>query len=1178
MKKISKILLVGMLSLLAFTNHNKSYADREENYELQAPEAGHYFPNDIIDWSLAKYPDQKNNISNEPLANRYELEGKTENAKKNPGAGVMAITIANEHTKGTASQGSNNYKDGYAFTNWQYVDSMIYWGGSASEGIVVTPAADFTDSAHKNGVKVYGTVFFPPGAYGGKEEWVNQFVQQDDNGNYIIADKLIEIAKTLGFDGWFLNQETAVYNRNIGSKFQEFMDYYYSKTDLELVWYDAMVENGWISWQGNLNDSNSMFFQKGDRKRSDKLFVDFRWYGANAVSAKNKAIELNRNPFDVYFGYDVQGSNYNRTLNSYDSIADLTTDGKLNVSLGFYCPDSAMRNASSLSGEDFWNKVWENEELLWINDKANLNEKPSYEFGGISTYFPEKTPITSFPFITYFNQGAGENLYSKGELVKAGTYYNRSTQDVLPTYRWDIVNENSNNIKASLDVVDVFNGGSSLKLYGNTTDDGYTDIMIYGTNAVVDDSYAEIVKKGPGNLDLILEFEDGSREIIQGSNSGDLWETVTYNLSNYIGETVRKVGLRLRANENKACKVNVGKLQIGQIDESSVEISQANIIDSSIKDGVSANISLEYNISEINNGVNAYYYDKDGQKIFLSYSKNNNVFIKDLDRLDATISSIKIALVPIGFDGSELVDNEVDIDFDFGSLPKPSADFYVDKTFAKIGETINLKQADSISTSEYIWEIPGANIERQEGKEVEISFDKAGVYSIRHIAKNQAGEDDILKENIITIYDSLPQEVKNQAPLAKSVKASGYTNSNESPRGAIDENENTKWCDNANEKPFLLLDLGKDYTITEFEIAHAQRGGESKSMNSRDFYIETSIDGLNYDKVVEVKDNIDELTRHQTITRARFVKLVLDKAEQNGNVARIYEFRVFGFDGEFAEVVGNAKELSKLRQSYFDTQLTDEEISKVDKKKYKEYKTIRDKAKAILDANKISESDFVLADELKEAYKDLFNNDVNKSKLKSKILYAKTLKTDNLTEESSSNLENAIKKAQDLMDNPNISQADVDDAEKELIKIIFNLKKTKVNKADFKTMIDKTKSLDLSSYTEKSRKALIIALEKAEETYKNQNAGHNEINSRLNDLTKAYNNLELESVANKNKLKSLLAKAQKYGLTKYDEKSVENFTESIDDAQKVLADKKASQENVDKAYNKLLKAMFGLRK
>ena len=372
----------------------------------------------------------------------------------------------------------------------------------------------------------------------------------------------------------------------------------------------------------------------------------------------------------------------------------------------------------------------------------------------------------------------------------------------------------------------------------------------------------------------------------------------------------------------------------------------------------------------------------------------------------------------------------------------------------------------------------------------------------------------------------------------------------------------------------MELDLGKVYTITAFELAHAQRGGESKSMNSRDFYIETSVDGENYDRVVEVKDNIEDLTKHQTIAKARFVRLVLDKAEQNGNVARIYEFRVIGFDGEFEEVVKNANELSKLRQTYYDTKLTDKEVSKIDKGKYDEYKNLQDRAKAILDANEITESDFTLADELNKAYKNLFNN-VNKNKLNSKVLFAKTLKTDNLTEKSLNDLNEAIIKAQKVMDSSNISQEDIDQAEKELVKVIFNLER--VNKTSLKSMIDKSNSLNLGMYSEQSSKVLTQALEKAKEIYDNQSASQEEVDNSLINLTNAYNKLEAKTIANKNKIKSLVAKAKKYELEKYSKKSVESFKESLANAEKVIVDKKASQEEVNMAYNKLLKAMFALR-
>ena len=53
-----------------------------------------------------------------------------------------------------------------------------------------------------------GTVFFPQMEHGGKVEWLDTFLQKDENGNFPIVDKLVEVAHTYGFDGWFINQET----------------------------------------------------------------------------------------------------------------------------------------------------------------------------------------------------------------------------------------------------------------------------------------------------------------------------------------------------------------------------------------------------------------------------------------------------------------------------------------------------------------------------------------------------------------------------------------------------------------------------------------------------------------------------------------------------------------------------------------------------------------------------------------------------------------------------------------------------------------------------------------------------------------------------------------------------------------------------------------------------------
>ena len=87
---------------------------------------------------------------------------------------VVALSIMNSSTSGNAPRGINTF-DANVFSYWQYIDQLVYWGGSSGEGIIVPPSPDVTDAAHRNGVPVLGTIFFPQTAHGGKLEWLDTF-------------------------------------------------------------------------------------------------------------------------------------------------------------------------------------------------------------------------------------------------------------------------------------------------------------------------------------------------------------------------------------------------------------------------------------------------------------------------------------------------------------------------------------------------------------------------------------------------------------------------------------------------------------------------------------------------------------------------------------------------------------------------------------------------------------------------------------------------------------------------------------------------------------------------------------------------------------------------------------------------------------------------------------------
>ena len=477
----------------------------EANQEIptieERPYASHFFVKDFLEWEFDKDPDAIHNVSTVSLNSR--IQGEKVNDYQSLDGRVASLAIVNKNTSGTPSQGSTK-KEIYNFTNWQYIDVLVAWAGSAGEGIIVPPSSDITDIAHRNGVPVLGTVFFPPIAYGGKDVWLDEFLVKGENGNFPVADKMIEMANIYGFDGWFINEEIDGYPEH-GKLFQEFLDYYNQNkpNHQEIMWYDAMTEGGKVSWQNQLNRNNEMFFQTGEQRRSDSMFLNFWWNNGMLKNSRDKAIKLNRDPFDVYAGIDVQGSGINTRYSPNTLRFD--NSGDLMLSLGLYGPDWTLRDGANENVE----KYWKNEQDFWINDNGDPRQasQPSTWGGwpGISSLVVEKSAVTSLPFVTNFDVGHGDNQYQNGKVVKTGTFNNRSIQDLLPTYKW-IIDQKDNKMEASFAYEEVFNGGSSILLAGETFKNSETKVDLYATDLkLTDNNKGKIVYKGDAEVSLVLK-------------------------------------------------------------------------------------------------------------------------------------------------------------------------------------------------------------------------------------------------------------------------------------------------------------------------------------------------------------------------------------------------------------------------------------------------------------------------------------------------------------------------------------------------------------------------------------------------------------------------------------------------------------------------------------------------
>ncbi len=99
-----------------------------------------------------------------------------------------------------------------------------------------------------------------------------------------VADKLIQVTETYGFDGWFINQETEgaeerALTRDDAVKMQEFIKYFKKQApEVRLVYYDSMTSEGKMDWQNALTDKNTMFMTDEEGNAvADEMFLNFWW-------------------------------------------------------------------------------------------------------------------------------------------------------------------------------------------------------------------------------------------------------------------------------------------------------------------------------------------------------------------------------------------------------------------------------------------------------------------------------------------------------------------------------------------------------------------------------------------------------------------------------------------------------------------------------------------------------------------------------------------------------------------------------------------------------------------------------------------------------------------------------------------------------------------------------------
>ena len=530
----------------------------------------------------------------------------------------------------------------FNFTHWAYIDKLVWFGGTASQTIQI-PSSPWANAAHKNGVKIFGNVFFSPTAFGGSPATLTNFLEQDINGNFVAIPKMIAIMQYYNFDGWFINQETAT-NSATAQLMYAFVRDLTAQAEAvgkEIMWYDAMILNGNVGWQNRLNTNNSVFVQRdadGDiangfeTRVSSSIFINFAWSGNIVTNAsRTRATTIGRSQFDVFTGVDIWP---NRNQGDFE-IGGNTFMTSLHenattpyTSLGIFAPNCVYNNSTYTNFNNDptdYQSFYNAENHLFAGDDNNPATVDASGFKGLSNWIPEASVITALPFVTDFCTGHGTQKFTNGIQTSSASWHDMNKQDILPTWQWAF--SENNTLSANWDFTDAFSEGNSLKISGNLPANHPIDLMLYKTKLSISEGfyYTRVNYKNPDtdvHMKLIIVFADDVSQKYIFPITGEFtnpanWKYGEFDTlaAEFSSREIAEIGLRFESpNAIPNYIINIGAIEISNVVLSVSEpVGMNNFITVSYP-AKSANITLSINWPNAKH-VNYTIYDLQGRSI-----------------------------------------------------------------------------------------------------------------------------------------------------------------------------------------------------------------------------------------------------------------------------------------------------------------------------------------------------------------------------------------------------------------------------------------------------------------------------------------------------------------------------------------------------------------------------------
>ena len=467
------------------------------------------------------------------------------------------------------------------YSMWNYTNLF----GSWNHGLFQAPGS-WADAAHKNGTDIMsGIKFFDTtGGRGGHATgWVDFIKTKNADGTFKYTRPLIHLLQFLGMDGINYNFEARGYDDSEVIKFHQSLYQYANQVNFN-NFHIAIY-----TFYSSLTAYNTeALFGKNNVKTSDLMLnyasSDFSYNMASSVQEAKRSMGTAKG---LYAGVWIVGMDrgWNRLDNgdakecglclwgehaqsrfwSYNTGGDAQermSNYQTLLERGF---SGGNRNPANRPAISNLGNNWE-----WSGTKAPLST-----FAGLASWIPERSAIDGkLPFSTYFNTGAGEVYTYKGKKT-AGSWYNMSNQDIVPTYRWLVYDggtENvSTNVQPEFTHEDSYTGGSCLKLTGKGTASA-TDIVLYKTNltgtsgAIKAQVAIKTGKDTPANsnLALIVRLKNSNqwKEFDVNGTTDSKWVEHTIALTGLSStDVIDRIGLRVKNVDNQY-KLLVGKLAI----------------------------------------------------------------------------------------------------------------------------------------------------------------------------------------------------------------------------------------------------------------------------------------------------------------------------------------------------------------------------------------------------------------------------------------------------------------------------------------------------------------------------------------------------------------------------------------------------------------------------------------